>query len=343
MSSYSCLSCRVSFINSDLQRSHYKSNWHRYNLKRKVASLPPITQELFEEKLLQQKAEAEDKKKDTSRFCNVCNKSFTNAKAFDNHMSSKKHKSVEAKSGGCIGHVEVEQAKKKSDCEEELSKDKASGSVSVEQSLHHMTKSHSFFIPDIDYITELENFIVYLGAKVGDGKICLYCNKKSPTFQTVDAVRKHMRDKGHCMVDFEGDNALEYSDFYDFSSSYSNFDPETDDIDDDTEVQQGTLDVDEDTMELVLPSGSRAGHRAFKHYYNQSIPPAHLQRKKERAMIKGLNVAYKSLGWHGTVSQATRQSMSATRTSRQQGQRRDLKLGLKANKFQPHLRPQVIF
>ena len=83
-----------------------------------------------------------------------------------------------------------------------------------------MTKSHSFFIPDIDYITELESLILYLGSKVGDGKICLYCNKRSRTFPSVEAVQKHMRDKGHSKLDYEGESALEYADFYDFSASY---------------------------------------------------------------------------------------------------------------------------
>ena len=29
-------------------REHYKSDWHRYNLKRKVAGLPPVTRDWFE-------------------------------------------------------------------------------------------------------------------------------------------------------------------------------------------------------------------------------------------------------------------------------------------------------
>ena len=89
-----------------------------------------------------------------------------------------------------------------------------------------MTKSHSFFIPDVDYVTELENLIIYLGAKVGDGKMCLYCNKRSRTFPSVEAVQKHMRDKGHSKIDYDGDSALEYADFYDFSSSYPDFGPQ---------------------------------------------------------------------------------------------------------------------
>lgn len=32
------------FTSSDQQRLHYKSEWHRYNLKRKLAELPPVSE-----------------------------------------------------------------------------------------------------------------------------------------------------------------------------------------------------------------------------------------------------------------------------------------------------------
>ena len=36
-------------------------------------------------------------------------------------------------------------------------------SKSVEASVKHMTADHSFFIPDIEYLVDLEGFITYLG------------------------------------------------------------------------------------------------------------------------------------------------------------------------------------
>ena len=33
------------------QRHHYRSDFHRYNLKRKVVGLPPVTEQLFNEKV----------------------------------------------------------------------------------------------------------------------------------------------------------------------------------------------------------------------------------------------------------------------------------------------------
>lgn len=51
-SQFTCNTCNVKFPQADLQRRHMKSDWHRYNLKRRVADLPLITSEAFAEKVL---------------------------------------------------------------------------------------------------------------------------------------------------------------------------------------------------------------------------------------------------------------------------------------------------
>jgi pre-60S factor REI1 len=52
---FTCVTCNVAFDDSDLQREHYKTDWHRYNLKRKVAELPAITAHDFNDRLKLQK------------------------------------------------------------------------------------------------------------------------------------------------------------------------------------------------------------------------------------------------------------------------------------------------
>lgn len=47
---YTCLACQVAFESAEGQRIHYRSDWHRYNLKRKVADLPPVSREQFQQK-----------------------------------------------------------------------------------------------------------------------------------------------------------------------------------------------------------------------------------------------------------------------------------------------------
>ncbi|BAO41918.1 zinc finger protein REH1 [Kluyveromyces marxianus] len=56
---FTCNSCMIQFQSSDLQRHHMKTEWHRYNLKRRVAELPPISASLFAEKLQLSRREQE--------------------------------------------------------------------------------------------------------------------------------------------------------------------------------------------------------------------------------------------------------------------------------------------
>lgn len=50
--------------------------------------------------------------------------------------------------------------------------------------------------------------------------MCIWCNERGRTFYSLDAVRKHMTDKGHCKMLHEGLALAEYAEFYDYSSSY---------------------------------------------------------------------------------------------------------------------------
>lgn len=45
-----CSACRFPFTNREEQREHYKLDWHRFNLRLKMAGLPPLTAEEFERK-----------------------------------------------------------------------------------------------------------------------------------------------------------------------------------------------------------------------------------------------------------------------------------------------------
>ncbi|PHH62277.1 hypothetical protein CDD81_7265 [Ophiocordyceps australis] len=91
---YTCNTCQVAYRNSDLQKTHMKSDWHRYNLKRRVTSLPPISSEIFYEKVLQARAvtSAEANKAYFERTCDSCNKTYSSENAFSNHLLSHKHK-----------------------------------------------------------------------------------------------------------------------------------------------------------------------------------------------------------------------------------------------------------
>ncbi|KAG6002582.1 hypothetical protein E4U21_002965 [Claviceps maximensis] len=103
---YTCNTCQVAYRNIDLQKGHMKSDWHRYNLKRRVASLPPISSEVFTEKVLQARASsaAEADKAYFERACEACAKTYYSENAYQNHLLSSKHKANETTASGPPRH-----------------------------------------------------------------------------------------------------------------------------------------------------------------------------------------------------------------------------------------------
>ncbi|KAF4635182.1 hypothetical protein G7Y89_g2912 [Cudoniella acicularis] len=91
---YTCNTCQVAFRNSELQRGHMRSDWHRYNLKRRVTSLPPISSEVFTEKVLQAQSSttAAASKAAYEKTCTVCARTYFSENAYQNHIGSQKHR-----------------------------------------------------------------------------------------------------------------------------------------------------------------------------------------------------------------------------------------------------------
>ncbi|KAI3859493.1 hypothetical protein MKX03_024533 [Papaver bracteatum] len=92
MVALTCNSCNSEFNDESQQKLHYRSEWHRYNLKRKVAGVPGVTETLF---LARQSALAQEQKKgnDTPMLysCALCSKQYRSSKAHGQHLMSKMH------------------------------------------------------------------------------------------------------------------------------------------------------------------------------------------------------------------------------------------------------------
>ncbi|KCV72972.1 hypothetical protein H696_00525 [Fonticula alba] len=97
-------------------------------------------------------------------------------------------------------------------------------SEDFQSNLKHMALKHSFFIPDLKYVVDLEGLFTYLAEKISIGNVCLYCNGRGRSFHSLEAVQKHMLDRGHCIVYFAEDTEPELTDFYDYRPSYPDFD-----------------------------------------------------------------------------------------------------------------------
>ncbi|KAJ2998188.1 hypothetical protein NUW58_g395 [Xylaria curta] len=303
---YTCNTCQVAFRYADTQKGHMKSDWHRYNLKRRVASLPPISSEVFTEKVFQARAAtaAEADRAGFQQLCEVCQRTYYSENSYRNHIGSQKHKAKEAalsRRGGTVDDassvmsstfslgdpIPTPSEEVDSDAEDEFNEvveglqktslkdrpspvkrpshpvpladaqheqehaasEKASEAASGTETptagtalsrcffcnydspttplnVLHMERIHGMFIPEKQYLVDLDGLLTALQQRIQEYYECLYCGKFK---NTVAAVQTHMRDKGHCMIPFTTEEEqLAIGDFYDFRSTYSD-DEESDD------------------------------------------------------------------------------------------------------------------
>ncbi|KAJ9549536.1 hypothetical protein OSB04_022079 [Centaurea solstitialis] len=92
MSALACNACNRELADENDQKTHYKSEWHRYNLKRKMAGVPGVTEALF---LARQSTLAEEKNKLSGPpmlyTCGLCGKGYRSSKAHAQHLNSRAH------------------------------------------------------------------------------------------------------------------------------------------------------------------------------------------------------------------------------------------------------------
>lgn len=444
---FTCMACRVGFRHAEGQRNHYKTDWHRYNLKRKMAELPPLTAVEFRAKVLQQaQCQAVTVTPEYELKCVPCGKKFNSIGAAQSHRESKKHKETMKKfeAGKKVDTsnreqkqklhpaVEVVQSKstvashenEKLQTESTLVEPKPTNekkdlgtnddnmdfdmegeeidydnlpepepdvelvledclfcthrSDSLEESLKHMNYAHGFFIPDVEYLTDLKGLIGYLQDKVSRYHICLLCNGRGKAFHSTEAVRNHMCSLGHCFVEYEQEGQIELEDFYDFKPSWDEYykknpraaekenddDSDWSDVDEEDEVSDAKMvedsdeakeaavenqiallhkagrTIDFDGLDMVLPSGARVGHRAMRRFYKQKFATPD---ERDSVVIQKLVTEYKAIGLPGYGSGAPTPEARRQRDKAMKSQMYSkMRLGMKNNKSEmnKHFREQ---
>ncbi|KAI0395237.1 C2H2 type zinc-finger-domain-containing protein [Xylariaceae sp. FL0594] len=367
---YTCNTCQVAFRYADTQKGHMKSDWHRYNLKRRVASLPPISSEVFTEKVIQARAatSAEADRAGFQQLCEVCQRTYYSENSYRNHIGSQKHKAKEAallRRGGVVDDASSVMSSTMSlgepiatpsedvgsDAEEEFNEvveglqktslmerpspikrtshpvpsagaqaeqaqptvsgqasEAGSGSATpvpgltlkhclfcnyqsptIPLNLVHMERIHGMFIPEKQYLVDLEGLLTALQQRIQEYHECLYCGKYK---STAEAAQTHMRDKGHCMIPFTTEEEqLMIGDFYDFRSTYSDAEDSEDESADEKPnggaklgAKRSSKAVGEDGDEIMDDDGwetdSSASSCASEDL--QSIPVDHHYRQYER-------------------------------------------------------------
>ncbi|KAF8658825.1 hypothetical protein HU200_059318 [Digitaria exilis] len=110
MATATCNACNVRFADDDHKRLHYRSDWHRFNLKRKVAGVPGVTGALFLSYV--QAALGEGMTSDLTvapiRYgCALCGKEYRSSRAHAQHLSSRSHLIRASDEGSPIDGVAV--------------------------------------------------------------------------------------------------------------------------------------------------------------------------------------------------------------------------------------------
>jgi len=244
----------VRFVDDEQKRLHYRSDWHRFNLKRKVAGVPGVTEALF---LALQAALGEGGELMGTPIlygCALCGKEYRSSRAHVQHLSSRSHllRASDEVPDSSIAGIKVVKLKPPAERrgpaaveeDEELANESTSDMHvnedsskcgeepeeldpllcfmcdlkhdTVEDCMVHMHKKHGFFIPDSEYLKDPHGLLTYVGLKVKRDFICPYCNDRRQPFQSLEAVRKHMDAKGHCKLRYGDGGDDEDADLEDF-------------------------------------------------------------------------------------------------------------------------------
>ena len=242
-----------------------------YNLKRHIASLPPISLTLFQKQVLASESGSDEEEKSSpfQRSCTACEQHYTNRKAWQAHLKSRNHTQKTAETGYSLSDESPSSTLSLNTHEEDPSANKEESfsplqclfcivkSASIDSNLTHMSHAHSFFIPDAEYLIDMESLLSYLFAVVSVFHECLFCGSSKTTKL---GVQDHMRSKGHCKVDFE-DDEHDLKQFYDFPG----------DLDEEGDQPKTELTLDPNEDELRLPSGKVLGHRSRARLFRQNL------------------------------------------------------------------------
>lgn len=261
-------------------------------------------------------------------------KSYLSENAYNNHIQSKKHLELEQKAG------EEEEAaadlEEEAEGEDQTMTDVDSQKIILDSinasnnkpkktldpqldclfchqhnqdpdaNLSHMSKSHGFFLPDIEYLKDRQGLVAYLFEKINTEKLCLYCNGRGKEWHTSSAARAHMMDRGHCKMAYdESEDPEQFLKFYDFGTN---------------SLEEGMdLDVkDEAEDQLVLDNGMKLGHRKFLRYYKRNqtrktlVPAESTEANKEAQQGEPLETLRRKERRHLTITDGKEQELKKT-------------------------------
>ncbi|KAF9203852.1 hypothetical protein BGZ49_005974 [Haplosporangium sp. Z 27] len=241
--STTCLTCSIRLPSLETQQLHHKSDWHTYNLKRKMVNLPPVSADVFAQ-LVNTSREQANPAEVPPPECVPCGKKYLSFQSYDNHLNSKKHKQTVS-----VYEKKQQQRQQKENGLSEEDTDSKTSPITkeaVEQvdpsetvclfcsheatdatnNYEHMRTTHGFFLPSFERLIDLPGMLTYLAEKLLENHDCLWCTPSvfsqhlkpdqelHSGFSSLASVRRHMNDKGHCKLAMDQGAEREYADFY---------------------------------------------------------------------------------------------------------------------------------
>uniref|UniRef100_A0A7S3PUX8 C2H2-type domain-containing protein n=1 Tax=Chaetoceros debilis TaxID=122233 RepID=A0A7S3PUX8_9STRA len=228
---------------SDLAE-HYKSDWHKYNLKRREANMAMLTHDEFSARLeaaMAMRREKEgreersgrdhlkdknaDGKKSKKKSRQRLSKRQLRQQERCGTLSASIQNPAEAEDG--VGDMEVDNNLHNLEEEEvpEINPRQSlfdtHVSAGVQENIEYMYKKYGFFVPDAECLVDKEGLIGYCSEKIKLGHICLYCQR---LFKTWRGCQEHMINTRHTKLRYEaGIDLHEYDPFYDFTADNKDF------------------------------------------------------------------------------------------------------------------------
>jgi len=238
-----CLSCQLSIYTQKEKDEHYKSGWHRYNVKRRAVSLPPISTEDFHLKM-KRLMEASQEKLAVVFKCDLCSKRFKSEPMMRQHLITNKHKLNARRKAGMNSNAGSESGDStpakfreedyitKSVVRENKKLPPHSPMVpiplkwclfcekgdfeSIEDSLEHMYQIHGFEIPYMSKLTSLEGCLIIAGKIIGEGHACTSCWRR---FVSKEAAWQHMDAQRHQTFDVNINEETLFDPYYDWDQA----------------------------------------------------------------------------------------------------------------------------
>lgn len=162
----------------------------RYNLKRKVATLPPLTSEVFTEKVLANQANAAvtAAKATFKKECIACQKMYYSEGAYRTHLASQRHRTLSAKVAA-VDHADTQS-------ESAMSSTFSLGEPLETASIQSQAESVSTAVAasevmEVDNRSKPTSARIEADAEITDTTLsrCLFCNHQS---ESIDVNEAHM-------------------------------------------------------------------------------------------------------------------------------------------------------